>query len=196
MQILTAATLLKVFFRFKVTGPSVPSSGPVIVAANHESFIDPVVLQIGVRRRLHYLMSSDFYFKTGLNRYARIMRCIPVMEGRFNREALRSALEVLEAGHALGIFPQGMIRPSGDVEEGMRGIALLASKSGVPVIPARILGTGRALPRGARFIRPTPLELRRGIPQVYQEPDPMAGRPRRMHLVEITESVMSAIENL
>jgi 1-acyl-sn-glycerol-3-phosphate acyltransferase len=196
LQILTVVPLLKVFFRFKSHGLPIPASGPVIVAANHESLIDPVILQAAVSRRLHYLMSSDFYFKPVMNRYSRIMRCIPVMEERFNREAIRTGIEVLAAGRALGVFPQGMIRPSGDVEAGMRGIAMLAAKSGASVIPVRIRGTGRALPRGARFIRPTRLEVHRGDPVEYQAPSPGSGRSRRGYLVEFTESVMNAIENL
>ena len=196
LQVLGFRPLLKVFFRFKVHGPPLPASGPLIVAANHESFMDPVILQLGVNRRLHYLMSSDFYFKPFLNRYSRIMRCIPVMEERFNREAIRSGLEVLADGRPIGIFPQGMIRPSGDVEAGMRGIAMLAAKSEAPIIPVRIRGTGRALPKGARIIRLKRIEIYRGEPLAYQAPSPGSGRSRRSHLAGITDAVMQAIENL
>lgn len=197
LQRLTFIPLAKIFFRARFTGPPLPEEGPYIVAANHESFIDPVILQMVTKRRLHYMMISSYYFKPGLlNRYSRIMRCIPVMEGRQNREAIRSALEVLAAGRPVGIFPQGAIRPSGSLREGMLGTALLALKSGVPVFPARIRGTAKILPRGARFLRPGTIEVRLGEAVPYQAIDPGAYASRHDFLAAVTDSVMAAIRVL
>ncbi len=195
-QRMLSIPLLKLLCRFKVRGPLPPVSGPLIVAANHESLMDPLVLQAALNRRLHYLMTSVYYFKPSLNFYSRIMRCIPVMEGRFNREALRTATEVLAEGRCIGVFPQGRIRRSGDMESGLRGIALMAVKSGPPVLPVRIRGTGRVLPKGARFIRPAAIEVHRGNPIVFSMPAKARPEGRRGYLETVTKSIMKAIERL
>lgn len=188
-----AVPFLKLFNRFKVHGPQPPDGGPLMVAANHESLIDPVVLQAAVRRRrLLYMMTSNYYFKPVLNRYSRLMRCIPVMEGKFNREALRGAIDVLNAGMAVGIFPEGAIRTRLAPEAGMRGIAMLASRSGAPVVPARIRGTGIAFPRGARMIKPAAIEVTLGEALDFEN----AAQSGRAHLRDITQQIMTAIEKL
>ena len=187
--------LLKLFFRFQSYGEAVPGEGPIIVAANHASFLDPVVLQAGVSRRLHYLMTSLYYYKPLLNAYSRCMRCIPVMEGSVNREALEKSLEVLHEGRCIGVFPQGEIRPEEDRSHGMRGIALLAARSGAPVLPVRIRGTGRALPRGSRFPKPVKITVHRGRPFFVRLPA-ARGRSRRDRLAAATASIMDAIARL
>lgn len=195
-QTLGVGLFLKVAFRLSVQGPALPDNGPLIVAANHESLIDPVVLQIAVKRRLHYLMTSDFYFKPLLKRYVGIMRCIPVMEEQLNREALRAALGVLDAGRPIGIFPQGGLKEAGDFSAAFPGIALLAVKSGAPVVPVRISGTSRAWPRGARFFHPAKIDVRIGPPfstDRFAEKDPTGQRAK---LERISEGIMETIKNL
>jgi 1-acyl-sn-glycerol-3-phosphate acyltransferase len=195
LQVFFIGAFLKIYCRMKVRGDGIPPRGPLIVAANHESLIDPVVLQIALRRRMHYLMTSDFYFKPSMNRYFRIMRCIPVMEERFNREALRSALEVLGAERPIGIFPQGGLREAGDFTCENHGIALLALKSRNPVYPVRIIGTGSVLPRGARFLRPRPIEVRVGS-ALSPAGDLATGDSRRRQLETVTSRIMNAISKL
>lgn len=161
-QVVFFRSLFALYFRFKITGPPVPSNSPFILAANHESLIDPVVLQVGVKHRVHYLMTSDYYYKPVLNWYSRVMRCIPVMEDAFNRDAIRCSLKMLASGRSIGIFPQGGLRPGNDFSEAMNGVALLALKSGANVVPARLVGTGKAMPKGALMARPSKIELRLG----------------------------------
>lgn len=187
--------ILKVLCRFKVTGTPPVGEGGLIIASNHNSLIDPVVLQVAVRRRMHYLMTSDYYFVPLLNLYSRIMRCIPVMEERFNREALREAMRVLDHGRTIGIFPQGGLMPEGDFSGGMRGISLLISQSKVPVLPVRISGTAGAFPKGARMIRPKPISVSIGkpvLPDDLTRPDDFPNR--REYMDALTIAVMKAIE--
>ncbi|MBU0754603.1 MAG: 1-acyl-sn-glycerol-3-phosphate acyltransferase [Planctomycetes bacterium] len=196
LQVCGIGAFLKIAFRLKVTGETVPPDGPLIVAANHESLLDPIVLQIAIRRRLQFLMTSDYYFKPLLNRYVRMMRCIPVMEEQLNREALRTALKVLAAGRPVGIFPQGGLRKAGDFSTDLRGIGLLADKSRSRILPVRLMGTGRAWPRGARFFHPSRIEVRIGKPF---HPEVIADRDavdRRSFLHRITLEVMRAVEKL
>jgi 1-acyl-sn-glycerol-3-phosphate acyltransferase len=183
-----AALVLRVYHGFTTSGPQPPDEGPFIIAANHESFLDPVVLQYAVRRRrLHYMMSALFYHTRLLNYFSSAMRAIPVEEGGPNRRSIRLALEVLEAGRPVAIFPQGGRMDAGDLSGGFKGVAFLIRKAGVPVVPARIAGTGKALPRGARFPRPARIGVRLGEPLDFA-----AGTD----LDEITSAIMSAIRDL
>src|SRR6185503_4690980 len=77
--------------------------GPVILAANHRSFIDPLVLGSAVERRVTYMMTAKYYDKPALNWFFRMSRCIVVDEEGDNKKALRDSLDVLEAGKVLGI---------------------------------------------------------------------------------------------
>jgi 1-acyl-sn-glycerol-3-phosphate acyltransferase len=196
MQRWVGLSLLKLLFRFRVHGKYSLGQGPLIVAANHESLLDPVVLQAALDRRVHFLMTSDYYFKPVLNRYSRIMRCIPVMEGRFNREAIRSAVAVLAAGRPVAIFPQGEIRNEGDLSSPMRGMALLAAKSNAPVLPVRISGTGKAWPKGARFLRLASIEVRLGRPLTLGAFRTHPPQPFRQDLEAFTHAVMQAMSQL
>jgi len=196
LQRIICVSTLKLVFRFKVHGQRSLPSGPLIVAANHESLIDPPILQAALKRRVHFLMTSDFYFKPVLNQYSRLMRCIPVMENRFNREAIRAALEVLKAGRVLAIFPQGGIKSDDDLHAAMRGIALLAEKSGAPVLPVRLRGTAKVLPKGSLFIRPAALDVHIGPPIKYTDTCPPDQRSGRRGLENYTRIVMDAIAKL
>lgn len=183
-----AALVLRVFYGFTARGPQPPDEGPFIIAANHESFLDPVVLQYAVRRRrLHFMMTTLFYHTRLLNRFSCAMRAVPVEEGSPNRRSLRLALEVLDAGRPIAIFPQGGRMDAGDLSGGFKGVAFLIRKAGVPIVPARITGTGKALPRGARFLRPARIGVRLGSAL-----DLEAGAG----LDEITVAIMSAIRDL
>jgi 1-acyl-sn-glycerol-3-phosphate acyltransferase len=184
--------LMKTYFRLRSEGPPPPPRGPFIVAANHESFLDPIVLQLALgARRVHYMMLASFYYTRLLNRYCNVMRCIPIREDGPNRESLRLALDVLAAGRPVGIFPQGGRMAPGDMTGGMMGVGFLARKAGVPVIPARIDGCSRALPVGALFPRPARISVRLGAWLDFSG----AGGGRGS-LDEITQRIMSAIDVL
>jgi len=186
-----ARLLCKLCFRFRVRGEAPPERGPIIAAANHESFLDPLVLQLAmVKHRLRYMVASPFYHHWLLNRFCNAMRCIPVAAEGSKRESLRLALEVLAAGHSIGIFPQGGRMRPGDLAGASGGVAFLARKSGVPVVPARILGAGAALPIGAHFIRPVRVEVVLGRPLRFGGAEP------RLDLPEITAAIMDSIAQL
>jgi len=186
------SVVMRVFFGFRTSGPQPPDRGPWIIAANHESFLDPVILQFAVKkRRIHYMMSDTYYYTRTLNLFSKAMRCIPVAENGLNRDSLRLGLDVLAAGRPVGIFPQGGRMAAGDLSGGFKGVAFLARKSGVPVIPARIVGTGKALPAGSRFLRPARISVVLGAPLDFAGP---AGR--RPGLESITDTIMSGIQSL
>lgn len=185
--------LLKCFFAFESSGAPPPDNGPFIIAANHESFLDPIVLQIAVgqRRRLHYMMIDTLYRTRLLNLFSNAMRCIPVRKDGLNKEALSLAREVLRSGQPIGIFPQGGRKDSDDLDGGFQGVAFLARVSRAPVIPARIWNTGQALPRGKRFPRRAPIAVTFGAPITFER-----SASGTLSLDEMTQAIMTSIAAL
>jgi 1-acyl-sn-glycerol-3-phosphate acyltransferase len=155
--------LVRLWFRFRVSGRDrLPAEGPFLVASNHCSFIDPVILQAACPRQLTWLM-TDTIFNVGWARwFFRMMRCIPVRER--DGSALREGLAALARGEAVAIFPEGGLSPDGTLQRGHAGVGTLAIRSGVPVIPAFLSGTRRAFLRGCVVPRPGPVEVELGEP--------------------------------
>lgn len=136
--------------------------GPVIVAANHRSFLDPLVMGSAVDRRVTFMMTARYYDRPALNAFFRMSRCIVVDEQADMKLALRDALAVLEAGHVLGIFPEGHISPDGRMRAAQPGMAWLARRSGAPVFPMWLGGTREALARGDRRLHASRVVVRMG----------------------------------
>lgn len=143
--------------------------GPVILAPNHRSFLDPVVLGTLEPRRIIFLMHAKYYDMPMLNWLYRMSRCIPVEDGKENRRALRVGKRVLDAGRALAIFPEGTISPDGELQPAQPGMAWLARVSGAPVIPIHIGGTREVLTKGSRRIRCGEITMRSGTPRLRSE---------------------------
>ena len=138
---------VRVALRARVLGEErVPWSGGLIVAANHSSFADPVVLQSYFPRHLTYLMTAKYYGVTALHWFFRFWGALRVKEEGVNKAALRGATRVLERGGAVAIFPEGGISRDGAVHDPQLGVALLAQRAGVPVLPVGMSGVERVLP--------------------------------------------------
>jgi 1-acyl-sn-glycerol-3-phosphate acyltransferase len=185
--------LVKALFRLDVEG-SDRVRGPLILAPNHASFLDPVILQSATRKRVSYLMTETYWRIPVLNWLFRFFRTIPVQVSGPNRSALDRAVARLREGAVVAIFPEGSRSPDGRLLPARAGVALLASAARVPIVPVAILGTHRALPRGARFIRPVRVQVRFGepIPPVEEA----EGIPRRERHRAITARVMEQIGRL
>lgn len=130
----------------------VPSSGPVLLAGNHRGLLDAPLVAAFVPRPASFLAKSELF----AGRWSRtLMRLgqIPVDRGRPDRDALRRALEVLNRGEVLGMFPEGS-RGAGELGTIQHGIAYVALRCpGVPIVPVACLGTERALPNGGKLPR-------------------------------------------
>jgi 1-acyl-sn-glycerol-3-phosphate acyltransferase len=149
----TVRTFGVLFLGFEVHGEErVPVKGPVIVAANHRRFFDPVFVSMTVPRRVRWMAKKElFAFPLGM--LLAFAGAFPVDRQGGGRAALRTALGLLAEGRALGIFPEGTRRKEGHSLEAKSGAALLAARSGAPVLPVfagRIPGPAARL-RGERF---------------------------------------------
>jgi len=145
--------LFRRMFRLKVSGEeNIPATGAYIVAPNHRSYIDPLVLNAVFPEPLFFLAKEEL-FRPPLGWFTRHMRAVPVRRGSGDVAALELSLEVLRGGCPVCVFPEGTRAQPGKFLRPKAGIGLLAVKSGVPVLPVYLGGTDRILPRDALLPR-------------------------------------------
>jgi len=147
----TAALLFKLAFRWQVTGrENIPKTGGVIVAANHVSLLDPPVLGAALPRKVRFMAKEELFRNAAFGYIITRLGAFPVRRGAPDRTAIRTALNLLEKGELLGMFPEGTRSKTGRLGEAEPGLALLAHRSGVPVVPAAIKGTNELF--GSKFL--------------------------------------------
>ncbi|GAA3876931.1 lysophospholipid acyltransferase family protein [Saccharothrix violaceirubra] len=162
----------RLVWRPRVEGlENVPESGAVILAPNHLSFIDSIVLPMVVPRRVSFLAKAEYFegrgVKGALSRYFfGGLGHVPVKRGagRAARASLDTANEILTAGGAFAIYPEGTRSLDGRLHRGRTGVARLALESGAPVVPVGITGTDRVQPVDRRLPRLAPVTIRFGEP--------------------------------
>ncbi len=189
---------LRLLFRPKVTGlENIPREGGAIVAANHVSFLDPLLLPLVVpRRRVMFLTKVKYIDKPLLRWILAGAGVIPVAtdDPRAVGESVTAAVEVVRSGQLVGIFPEGTRSPDGRLYRGKTGVARVALESGAPVIPVGIIGTDLAFPRGARLPRPRSVRIVFGPSIRFAAP---GNKARSASLTRAaTDQVMAAIRDL
>ncbi|MFC7496910.1 MULTISPECIES: lysophospholipid acyltransferase family protein [unclassified Nocardioides] len=192
----------KLIWRPTVTGlENVPRTGAVILASNHLSFADSLVIPIVAPRKVVFLAKSDYFTGTGVKgrlqkAWFEGMGLIPVDrdDSRAAIASLDTALEVLGRGEAFGIYPEGTRSRDGRLYRGRTGVAHIALTAGVPVVPVGLTGTERLQPIDARLPRVVPVTVTFGTPiEVVGRYDGVPlGKARR----EITDEIMRAIQAL
>lgn len=189
--------MLRRFFDFRVTGlEHVPESGPFILAANHTNYLDGVVLSAALSRQVVFLVMPRVYRATPLHPlFHRHVGSIPISLARPDPGAIRRALRVLGAGGVVGIFPEGPFSRNGQLVRGQPGVALVALRAGVPVVPAAITGTFQALvARRWHIPRCVPLGVHFGKALRFSA---HRGRPLTQRLREdVTRRIMDEIAAL
>ncbi|MBX3465021.1 MAG: 1-acyl-sn-glycerol-3-phosphate acyltransferase [Planctomycetes bacterium] len=187
--------LLRLWFRLRVVGPPPPPGGCVL-AANHTSFVDPIVLGAAVRRRVVFLMTEVVYRSRSLGWFFRWNHAIPVALRGGNREALRTARAVLQQGRVVGVFPEGGLSRDGRLLLGSPGAVSLVLNENVPIVPVGITGAGAAFPPGSRWPRPRRITVAFGEPILPAQLDALGGGDRRARLQAATRLIMDRIAAL
>lgn len=165
-----ARVLFKIYFRSRVIGrENIPNEGVCIFVANHTSFIDPLLICSVVPRCIHYITYAFFYYHPAIHWYCKRVYCIPIKKEGNDISALKQALRLLKKGELLGIFPEGERSESGKLSKGQPGVALIALKSRVPIVPIGISGAYEAFPRGSKFPKPRPVTVTFGKPFFLDE---------------------------
>ena len=157
--------LLRGYFRGRIYGAeNMPTSGPVLVVANHASDFDPPIVSSCVRRPVSYMAKQELFKVPVLAPAIRAYGAYPVQRGGAARGAIRAALQQLEQGWAVGVFLQGTRTRDGRIPDPKLGAAMIAAKAQVPLVPVSLWGTHRILPRGTKFPKPLPVTVRIGVP--------------------------------
>ncbi|RTG96067.1 1-acyl-sn-glycerol-3-phosphate acyltransferase [Thermus scotoductus] len=189
-----ARFLLHALFGYRVEGAeNVPQEGPVILAANHLSILDPIAIGAGVRRPVSFLARADVFRLPLLAWLLPRLYAIPVERGQSDLSAIKSALRALERGMAFGIFPEGTRSRTGKLQPFKTGVAAIALRTGSPVVPVAVIGTDKAWPVGRKLFR-----LRRPIRVVYGKPIlvPRAERISRQELENLTREIEAKVREL
>lgn len=196
---LTLGPLARALFRATIVGKkNVPSKGPVILASNHLSFIDSVVITLFSPRPVSFLAKDTYFtgkgFKGLVSRtFFTSIGAIPVTRGagQAAQEALDAGLGLLRDGEAFAIYPEGTRSRDGRLYRGKTGVAWLALTAGVPVVPVALAGTNKVQPVGSKGIRPAKVTIQFGEPlDLSRHGKADSGRARR----HATDEVMDAIQ--
>jgi 1-acyl-sn-glycerol-3-phosphate acyltransferase len=198
MKTIVAGPLLRTLFRPRLEGvENIPKSGPVILASNHLSFIDSVILPLVIKRRIYFLAASTYFEGKGLGKWAvaRFLRAtgmIPIDRsgGKASEASLKAGMSVLGKGHVLGIYPEGGRSRDGKAHRGRTGVARMAFESGAPVVPVAMIDTDKVLSEtgGVKIHR---IGISFGPPLDFSEFD---GKDRdHATLRVITDRIMDAV---
>ncbi|MEU0441067.1 lysophospholipid acyltransferase family protein [Streptomyces sp. NPDC006186] len=194
--------LLKLLFRPRIEGlEHVPATGPAIVAGNHLSFSDHFLMPAVLRRRITFLAKREYFTGPGIKgrliaAFFRSAGQIPV--DRSGREAGQAAIQeglgVLRKGELLGIYPEGTRSHDGRLYKGKVGVAVMALRAGVPVVPCAMIGTFEAQPPGKVVPRLHPVVIRFGRPLDFSR---YAGMENEKAVLRaVTDEIMYAILSL
>ena len=188
--------VLRALFRPQVEGAeNLPESGPVILAGNHTSFLDNLVIPLVVPRRVTFLAKSDYFTGRGLKgklqkSFFHGVGMIPIDRsgGKASEAALGSGMDVLAEGGVLGLYPEGTRSPDGRLYRGRTGVARIALEAGVPVVPVGLLGMFALQPAGRTLPKMGRIKIRVGPPLDFSRYSGM--EDDRFVLRSITDEIM------
>ncbi|MFJ4835570.1 lysophospholipid acyltransferase family protein [Streptomyces sp. NPDC088747] len=194
--------IMRLMFRPRVEGAeNIPGDGPVILAGNHLTFIDSMIMPLFCDRQVFFIGKDEYV--TGKGVKGRLMAwfftgcgMIPVDRdgGRGGVAALMTGRRVLEEGKVFSIYPEGTRSPDGRLYRGRTGIARLAMMTGAPIVPFAIIGTDKIQPGGSGIPRPGRVTVRFGEAMEFSRYEGM-DRDRYV-LRAVTDSVMTEVMRL
>lgn len=165
-------------------------AGSVLIASTHTATLDPVIVSCSFLRPMTFMAKAESFRFLPFAALIRALGAFPVRRGEPDRKALRIALNILREGRCLVIFLEGTRNPNWQLRPPELGVALLASWSGAPVLPAAISGSKKLTPKGKLIPRPTGLEVRVGKLLQFE------GDRRRESLEQFAWQVMAALSEL
>ena len=168
-RILYPSSVLGIYWRLRLTGAvdKIPREGPLIVASNHTSFLDPWLLPVVFPRPIHWLITDKWYYKSKLWKlYFDAFGTVP-LRSRDPRGTIEAVREMLAQGKVCGIFPEGRISYDGRIQRFQSGVSRIAGVSGAPILPVGVRGSFESLPRTRRIPRPSRITFHVGEPLVF-----------------------------
>src|SRR6266478_5116025 len=187
-------TVYKFYFRWRVYNPDrVPSEGPVILASNHASFLDPPLVGAGLKRGINYLARENLFRFPVMGWVLRNWQVVPVDREGGGARGLKAILDRLLEGGAIILFPEGTRTRDGKLQPARSGIGLTVIKSDAPLVPVRVFGTFEAYGRHMRFPRPRRVAVKYGQPMRFEQLRAEARFCAKPRLKEIYQQVADEI---
>ena len=187
-------TVFRLCGRYTAIGEaSIPTSGGVVMAPNHISFLDPPAVGAAMRRPTHFVAKKELFVPIFGPLISRV-GAFPIDREGSDRQAIKHAIRLLRSGEAVVLFPEGGRSPDGSLQTGGLGVALVANRAGVPIVPVGVIGTDKVLPRGAKRLRWGDITIIYGQP--ISSAGPPEGKATKADLQELTDRVMAAIAGL
>ncbi|MFH1045807.1 MAG: lysophospholipid acyltransferase family protein [Candidatus Omnitrophota bacterium] len=191
-----AVVLYKILFRLEAYGrENIPRQGGFILASNHASHIDPPLLAAASPRKVAFIAKEELFDHPFAAWFLRGLNAFPVKLKAADIKSMRESIRRLKIGEALAIFPEGRRSENGELDKPLGGIGLIAARSGVPIVPAYIEGSIKALPRGTACVRPIKIRVYFGKPFRIDELKSTAER-RREHYYAIAALTMRKIAQI
>ncbi|MFL5734951.1 MAG: lysophospholipid acyltransferase family protein [Chloroflexia bacterium] len=181
--------LFRTFWPLRIEGREhVPREGAAVIVSNHLSLIDPFVVGYGSDRPVSFMGKQELFRVPVLRFWIRKLGSFPVDRSRRDPAALRTALTLLKNGELLGMFPEGTRSTTGEMLELRAGAARLAARTRAPIIPAAVINTDHALPKG-KFIRPARIGVRFGpafeLTELYGRNDKGDEMERALEMIRV-----------
>lgn len=140
--------LLKIMFRIEYNGvEKIPETGALIIAGNHSSYLDGIILGAMSKRSIHFMAKKELFKNKILASFFRTLKAFPVDREKPGKSSISMALKILKNGNILGMFPEGT-RYIKSLGKPFYGVGFFSIKSGAPILPAAIYGTAKAAPKG------------------------------------------------
>ncbi|MCC2031889.1 lysophospholipid acyltransferase family protein [Microbacterium allomyrinae] len=202
MKYVVIGPIVKAIFRPWIVGRrNIPIEGGAILASNHLSFVDSVILPLMIDRPVAFLAKSDYFTGKGLKGWAtrvffKATGQLPIDRsgGKASEASLNTGLQVLGGGELLGIYPEGTRSPDGKLYRGRTGIARMALEARVPVVPLVMVDTDTMMPIGQRLPNVVRVGVVIGEPLDFSRFEGMEGD--RYILRSITDEIMVALQRL
>jgi 1-acyl-sn-glycerol-3-phosphate acyltransferase len=187
-------TIARIAFQYRAFGlENLIEEGPAIMAANHQSYLDPPLVGITCRNEIYYLARKTLFENKLFGPLISRVNALPVDLSRGDISALRTVINLLKEGHRTLIFPEGTRSLTGQIQRARPGIGMVVAKTLAPVVPMRIFGSFEAWPKGGK-IRPHPITVVIGKPLRFKKED-FAVSNREVYQ-QISEQVLAAIADL
>ena len=184
-----------ILFGLEINGiENFPEKGPVILASNHISFLDPVIIPTASRRCMHSMAKAELFKNPILRWIMKVFKAFPVKRGVLDKAALKSSIDVLKNGNVLLLFPEGTRSLDGNIHEAKPGVGFIVYNGKAPVVPVLIEGSDKALPKGAWMIRPKKIKVCFGEPLCFDKYFSQKGS--KDIYTKIGNDIMSAIKAL
>lgn len=191
----TTIALGRLFFHFRIVHRERRIlEGPLIVAMNHESYLDPPLAGVASGREMYFLTRKTLLDVPVLGWVLPRLNVVPVDQEGTDRSALKALIRILKSGNATVVFPEGARTLDGNLQPALPGLGFVIAKTLAPVLPMRVFGSHEAMPRGRKRLRLHPITVVIGEPIRFTEADL---QPRGKELYQrLSERVMKAIAEL